>query len=289
MIPTNTTALSGGQAALLAPASTGDRQGSLSLRPEGFPVSVAAAEFDNVSKVYAGGVLRRRDIAALRDVSLRVEPGEVLGLLGPNRAGKTTLVKVLLSLCRPSAGEVRRLGRPLADRATLARTGYVHENHAFPRYLGARALLEFYGALSLAPYEVVRERVPRLLERVGLADRGDEPIARFSKGMIQRLGVAQALVNDPELLVLDEPTEGLDLEGRQLLRDVVRELRGRGRTVVLITHVLPEVEQLCDRVAVLVGGRLRFAGPLAALTRKPDGSPRKLEQALQELYTAPTP
>jgi ABC-2 type transport system ATP-binding protein len=241
-------------------------------------VSSAAVEFENVSKVYVSGVLRRRVLPAVREVSLRVERGEVLGLLGPNRAGKTTLVKLLLSLCRPTAGQLRRLGRPLFDRSTLSRIGYVHENHAFPRYLSAAALLEFYGALSLTPYEVVRERVPKLLEQVGLADRGDEPIARFSKGMVQRLGVAQALVNDPELLVLDEPTEGLDLSGRQLLRSVVRDLKARGRTVLLITHVLTEVEQLCDRVAVLVGGRLKFAGPLAELSRP-------LETALQELYT----
>ena len=236
----------------------------------------AAAEFTNVSKVYDVGLVRRRSIQAVRDVSLRVERGEVLGLLGPNRAGKTTLVKVLLSLCRPTGGSVERLGRPLADRSTLARVGYVHENHAFPRYLSAAALLEYYGALSLTPFEAVLQRVPKLLEQVGLADRGGEPIARFSKGMVQRLGMAQALINDPELLVLDEPTEGLDLGGRRLLRDVVRDMKARGRTVVLVSHVLAEVEQLCDRVAVLSGGRLRYLGPLADL--------RPLEESLSKLY-----
>jgi ABC-2 type transport system ATP-binding protein len=246
----------------------------------------AAVEFDNVSKIYTSGLLGRRTIPAVREVSLRVERGEVLGLLGPNRAGKTTLIKVLLSLCRPTSGTVRRLDRPLTDRSTLGRVGYVHENHAFPRYLSAAGLLEYYGALSLTPYEAVLQRVPKLLERVGLADRGREPIARFSKGMVQRLGMAQALVNNPELLVLDEPTEGLDLAGRQLLREVVREMRNNGRTVLLVSHVLSEVEQLCDRVAVLAGGRLRHLGPLADLKRgpKPDGSSRSLEQALQELY-----
>ena len=249
--------------------------------------AAAAAEFTSVSKVYDVGSLRRRRVTAVHEVSLRVESGEVLGLLGPNRAGKTTLVKVLLSLCRPSGGQVQRLGRPLTDRSTLARVGYVHENHAFPRYLSAAALLEYYGALSLTPSELVLQRVPQLLERVGLADRGREPIARFSKGMVQRLGMAQALINDPELLVLDEPTEGLDLSGRQLLREVVRDMRSRGRTVLLVSHVLSEVEQLCDRVAVLSAGRLRYLGPLADLKRMPDGSPRTLEDALQELYTIP--
>jgi ABC-2 type transport system ATP-binding protein len=245
----------------------------------------AVAEFTGISKVYRGGLLRRREVPAIRDVTLRVERGEVFGLLGPNRAGKTTLIKVLLSLCRPSGGRATRLGRPLTDRSTLARVGYVHENHAFPRYLTARALLEYYGALSLVPYEVVVERVPRLLERVGLADRSAEPIARFSKGMLQRLGLAQALVNDPQLLVLDEPTEGLDLEGRQLLRDVVRELRRQGRTVLLVSHVLSEVEQLCDRVGVLVDSRLVHVGPLADLTQDAaTRAPRSLEKALAKIY-----
>jgi ABC-2 type transport system ATP-binding protein len=245
-------------------------------------VTPAAAEFHNVSKVYSAGLWRRREVRALCDVSLRVERGEVFGLLGPNRAGKTTLVKVLLSLCRPTAGRVERLGRPLRDRSSLARVGYVHENHAFPRYLTAAGLLEFYGALSLMPYETVLQRVPQLLQQVGLADRDREPIARFSKGMVQRLGLAQALLNDPELLVLDEPTEGLDLAGRELMRSVVRDLRSRGRTVLLISHVLGEVEQLCDRVAVLVEGRLRHVGPLAELA----ASPRALEGALHDLYSA---
>jgi ABC-2 type transport system ATP-binding protein len=247
----------------------------------------AAAEFVRVSKTYRG-LLRRGGVQAVRDVSLAVRPGEVLGLLGPNRAGKTTLVKMLLSLCWPTSGEVCRLGRPVADRSTLARVGYVHENHAFPRYLGAATLLEYYGALSLVPHDVLRKRVPELLERVGLADRSREPIAHFSKGMLQRLGVAQALLTEPQLLVLDEPTEGLDLDGRQMLRGVVREVRQRGGSVLLVSHVLAEVAQLCDRVAVLARGRLVHVGPLAELTH-PTGAeaPRSLEKVLAELYLAP--
>jgi ABC-2 type transport system ATP-binding protein len=239
----------------------------------------AAAEFKHVSKTYSGSWFRR-PIQAVRDVSLRLERGEVFGLLGPNRSGKTTLVKLLLSLCRPTAGEVLRLGRPATERATLARAGYVHENHAFPRYLTAAGLLEYYAALSLVPYETARARVSPLLERFGLADRGHEPISRFSKGMLQRLGLAQALINDPELLVLDEPTEGLDLSGRQLMRDVVSQRREAGGCVLLVTHIVSEVEQLCDRVGVLVNGRLTHVGPLEELTSRR----RSLESVLKELY-----
>jgi ABC-2 type transport system ATP-binding protein len=245
----------------------------------------SVAEFEDVSKDYPLGFFRRRSHRAVAGVSLSIQAGEVFGLLGPNRAGKTTLIKVLLSLCRPTGGQARRFGRPVADRRTLARVGYVHENHAFPRYLTAQALLEYYGALSLMPEPDVRRRAAGLLERVGLADRSREPIARFSKGMIQRLGVAQALINDPDLLVLDEPNEGLDLDGRRLVRDVIAEQRRRGRSVLLVSHVLPEVEQVCDRVGVLVRGRLAYVGPLKSLTHDPaNESPRPLEKALQELY-----
>jgi ABC-2 type transport system ATP-binding protein len=246
--------------------------------------ATAAAAFVGVSKVYRTGLAGRRTVEALRDVSLRIEPGEVFGLVGPNRAGKTTLVKLLLSLCQPTAGEIQRLGRSLSDRSTLGQVGYVHENHAFPRYLSAVALLEYYGALTLLPCESVRERVPKLLSLVGLSDRSREPIAGFSKGMLQRLGIAQALLNEPRLLVLDEPTEGLDLNGRHLLRDVVGEVRQRGGTVLLVTHVLTEIEQLCDRVGVLANGRLVHVGPLADLNRQASGSPCSLEKALKELY-----
>jgi ABC-2 type transport system ATP-binding protein len=246
-----------------------------------------AAEFVHVSKDYALGTFGLSKRRALTDVSLSIAAGQVFGLLGPNRAGKTTLVKILLTLCRPTSGTVRRLGEPVAQRRTLARVGYVHENHAFPRYLTAAALLEYYGALSLAPYEMVKKRAPLLLEKVGLADRANDPIRTFSKGMTQRLGVAQALINDPELLVLDEPNEGLDLPGRQLVASLIRDQRQKGGTVILVSHVLSEVEQLCDRVGVIVGGRLTFEGPVSELTRGDGATPRSLEQALAELYGKP--
>ena len=166
---------------------------------------------------------------ALRDVTLSVPRGSVFGVVGPNRAGKTTLLKSLLSICRPTSGTILRLGRSVQNRSTLDRVGYLHESQAFPRYLTAAALLQYYGALSFVPARELARRIPRRLEQVGLADRAREPIAAFSKGMVQRLALAQALVNDPELLVLDEPTEGMDLVARKLLHDVVAASRPRER------------------------------------------------------------
>lgn len=232
-----------------------------------------AAEFDGVSKTYPGRV------AAVRGATLAVPVGGVFGLLGPNRAGKTTLVKMLLSLCRPTAGRVCRLGAAATDRRTLGRVGYMHENHAFPRYLSASEVLHFYGGLSGVGSAELGPRAAGLLERVGLADRAAEPIGRFSKGMVQRLGLAQALINDPDFLVLDEPAEGLDLLGRQLLKDVVRSFRSAGKTVLLVSHALPEVEELCDRVAVIAAGEVAYTGRLAELT-----AGRSLEAALRPLY-----
>lgn len=244
----------------------------------------AAAAFEDVHKVYKTGPFGRAGVAAVRGVTLSVPTGTVFGLLGPNRAGKTTLVKLLLSLARPTAGTTTRFGESSRVKRTLARVGYMHENHAFPRYLSATEVLKFYGGLSGVPSSEVGRRATDLLERVGLADRGREPISRFSKGMVQRLGLAQALVNRPDLLILDEPTEGLDLFGRQLLRDVVGELKRAGRTVLLVTHVLSEVEELCDELAVIVAGKLAYRGNLTELLTGPNGQRQGLEPALRGLY-----
>jgi ABC-2 type transport system ATP-binding protein len=245
----------------------------------------AVAEFEDIGKFYPTGFLGKDRRLAVEHITLRIHAGEVFALLGPNRAGKTTLVKLLLSLCRPTAGRGLRFQRPLAERHTLARVGYVHENPAFPRYLSAPALLEYYGALALLPESVVRRRAGELLDLVGLADRVHEPNSCFSKGMVQRLAIAQALLNDPELLVLDEPSEGLDRAGRRLVCDVVAERRRRGFTVLLVSHLLGEVEQVCDRLGVLVGGHLVYTGSVADLARDPrTGASCPLEQALDRLY-----
>ena len=246
---------------------------------------MTAAAFEHVDKLYPTGWSRRRGTWAVADVNLQVPAGQVFGLLGPNRAGKTTLVKLLLALGRPTEGKVSRLGKPASDLSTLARVGYMHENQHFPRYLTARELLRFYAALTLMKPETIPARADELLKLVGLADRAAEPISRFSKGMVQRLGLAQALLNDPDLLVLDEPTEGLDLVGRALLRDVIAGRKAAGKTVLLVSHVLSEVEQTCDRVAVIVNGSVVKDAAVAELTRDPKtGQPRPLEQVLRPLY-----
>jgi ABC-2 type transport system ATP-binding protein len=237
------------------------------------------AEFESVSKTYQRPMWAGQTVHALRDVSFGIDPGEVFALLGPNRAGKTTLLKVLLGLCRPTSGRIRRLGRPLSERSTLARVGYMHENQAFPSYLTAAGLLKFYGALSGI--------APAVLERIGLGDRAHESIRRFSKGMVQRLALAQAVLAEPDLLVLDEPVEGLDLSARGLLQEVVGDQRRAGKTVLIVSHALGEVAQVCDRLAVLVEGRLAVLGSLSSLLRDPAGGcERSLEAALRPFYVA---
>ncbi|MGF1578146.1 MAG: ABC transporter ATP-binding protein [Gemmataceae bacterium] len=248
-------------------------------------MSTPVAEFREVVKDYPVGLLRREKLRAVDAVNLKIEPGQIFGLLGPNRAGKTTLVKLLLSLCKPTSGQVFRFGKPTTERSTLIKVGYVHENHAFPRYLSASALLEYYGAMSLLSEPRVRARMPELLELVGLEDRANEPISRFSKGMIQRLGVAQALINDPDLLVLDEPSEGLDLSGRTMVFDVADKLRKEGKTVLLISHVLPEVERVCDSIAVIRSGTIVYDGSIKKLTEGPEGNQgSSLEEAVRKFY-----
>jgi ABC-2 type transport system ATP-binding protein len=224
------------------------------------------AELRNVVKEYAArpGCLR-----ALDGVTVSIAPGEVLGLIGPNRSGKTTLAKLLVSLCRPTSGEVRRFGRPASDVRTLARVGYVHEVPPFPRHETAARLLDALAALSGVRGDVRRKRVAGLIDRLGLADRCREPIAGYSKGMLARLALAHALLNEPALLVLDEPAEGLDPEGRDLLRGLIAERRRQGASVLLISHDWTEVNRTCDRVEVLQAGRLAL-GPSPVREPRPD-------------------
>jgi ABC-2 type transport system ATP-binding protein len=220
-----------------------------------------AITVDAVSKSY------RRGGFALRDVSLRVERGEIFGLLGPNGAGKTTLVKVLLDLVRPDRGATFLVG--ISSRRVDARraAGYLPEDHRFPDHHTAESALRFYAALSGIPPSVARLRAAALLEKVRLAEVAHRKVRGFSKGMKQRLGLAQALIAEPEVLFLDEPTDGVDPVGRAEFRGLLEEQRRAGRTIFLNSHLLSEVEQLCDRVGILVDGELRRVGTVRELTR----------------------
>ncbi|HUH62181.1 MAG TPA: ABC transporter ATP-binding protein [Terracidiphilus sp.] len=201
----------------------------------------------------------RKDFAgrtAVRDLTLQVARGEAFGFLGPNGAGKSTSVKMLLGLVRPTSGSALLLGEPVGSRDVRARVGFLPEHFRFYDWLSASELLFFHGRLCGLAERVLRQRVPRLLERVGLGAQHSKPIRNFSKGMMQRVGLAQAMVNEPEILFLDEPTSGLDPAGRKLVRDIIREQRDRGATVFLNSHLLGEVEMSCDRVALIRDGEV---------------------------------
>ena len=207
-----------------------------------------------------------RRVAALGGVSIDVQQGEIFGLLGPNGAGKTTLIKVLLGIVKKTSGEASLFGMPTGNRAARQRIGYLPEHHRLPRHLTGNTALEYYGGLSgLSPREV-RARRDGLLTRVGLAKWGSSAVRKYSKGMQQRLGLAQALLHDPDLLILDEPTDGVDPVGRADMRDVLRELKTEGKTVFLNSHLLQEIELICDRVAILDRGKVLREGTIADLT-----------------------
>lgn len=194
--------------------------------------------------------------SAVRDLTLKVGRGEAFGFLGPNGAGKSTSIKMLLGLVKPTSGHALLLGQPLGTRDVRARIGFLPEHFRFYDWLSASELLLFHGRLCGLTKDILRRKVPQLLERVGLGTQHSKPIRSFSKGMMQRVGLAQAIINDPEILFLDEPTSGLDPAGRKLVRDVIREQCGRGATVFLNSHLLGEVEQSCDRVAFIRDGRI---------------------------------
>jgi ABC-2 type transport system ATP-binding protein len=201
---------------------------------------------------------------AVADLTIEVQAGEIFGFLGPNGAGKTTSVKMLLSLTAPTAGTAALLGRPLGDRLARARVGYLPEHFRFHEWLTAAEFLELHGRLYGMSKAQRDQAVPRLLDLVGLAARADTKLGAFSKGMLQRIGLAQALLNEPELVFLDEPTSGLDPLGRRLVRDIIKELRGQGTAVFLNSHLLSEVEQTCDRVAFIRDGAILRTSTLEA-------------------------
>jgi ABC-2 type transport system ATP-binding protein len=225
---------------------------------------VAVVQVEALRKVFVRGIRRRRT-TAVDGISFSVEPGEVFGFLGPNGAGKTTTMKVLMGLIHPTSGSARLFGAPAGDRVARARLGYLPENPYFYDYLTGTELLHMVGRIYGLDRSERRRRAGTLLERLGLAAAAGRPLRSYSKGMLQRAGLAQALMGDPELVVLDEPMSGLDPIGRKDVRDLIVDLRDRGKTVFFCTHILADADLLCDRVGILVGGRLQDVGPLGEL------------------------
>lgn len=225
-----------------------------------------AIELEHVSKVYRR-VFGTKPVAALTDVSLTVAPGEVFGYLGANGAGKTTTVKILLRLARPSRGTARLMGRRPGGRIRH-RIGYLPEAPYFPDFLTPVELLNFYARLFSIPAPHRAHRISEVLERVGIAHRSHSVLRTFSKGMVQRVGLAQALLNDPDILFLDEPTSGLDPIARRDIRDLILDLKAQGKTVFLNSHLLSEVEMVCDRVAILRRGELMRTGTVDELVSR---------------------
>lgn len=215
----------------------------------------------NVRKTYKGS------IEALRGVDLAVGAGEVFGLLGPNGAGKSTMVKIMMTVVRATAGDGTILGKPLGDKGALARVGYLPEHHRFPAYLTGRQVLDFFGALAGMRRTERRVRTEAMLDLVRMRDWADRRLGTYSKGMQQRVGLAASLINDPRLVVLDEPTDGVDPVGRKEIRDLLLRLRSEGRTIFVNSHLLSEIEMVCDRVAIMVQGKVCAQGTINDLTR----------------------
>jgi ABC-2 type transport system ATP-binding protein len=219
-----------------------------------------AIDLGGVTKTYSGRV------QALQGVAMQVRRGEIFGLLGPNGAGKSTLVKIMTTIVRATTATGTILGAPVGHRPTLARIGYLPEHHRFPQYLTGRQCVEFFGAMSLMRRSARRTRAAEMLDVVGMAAWADRRVGTYSKGMQQRTGLAAALVNDPELVILDEPTDGVDPVGRREIRDVLLAMRDQGRTVFLNSHLLGEVEQVSDRVAIMLKGKVERSGSMSDLT-----------------------
>ena len=223
----------------------------------------SAIRIEDLTKDYAIGFWRRRSYRALDRLTLDIDSGEVFGFLGPNGAGKTTTLKLLMQLIFPTSGRAEILGRPVGDMGTRRRIGYLPENPSFYDYLTAEELLGYFANLFGYSGPDRRKRVSALLDRVGIGAERRLQLRKFSKGMIQRVGIAQALLNDPEVVFLDEPMSGLDPLGRRDVRQLILELRDQGRTVFFSSHILADAEALCRRVAVVAGGRLAASGALA--------------------------
>lgn len=225
---------------------------------------MAVLKTEGLTKDYRTGFWRTR-VRVLHDLNLEVQQGEIFGYLGPNGAGKTTTLNLLMGLIHPTAGRAWILDRDVSDVAVKAQVGFLPENPYFYNYLTGREFLDFYGQLFGIPSHERRRRIEELLDKVGLAHTGGLQLRKYSKGMLQRIGLAQALINDPQVVVLDEPMTGLDPVGRKEIRDLILDLKARGKTVFFSTHIVPDVEMICDRLGIIVAGRLIRVGRLEEL------------------------
>jgi ABC-2 type transport system ATP-binding protein len=257
------------------------------------PERPAVVQTVGLRKVYRTGFWLNQKVVSLQNCSLDIYHGETFGLLGQNGAGKTTLLKTLLGIIRPSAGKGILLGRPLGDRSVKAQVGYLPENPYFYDFLTGWELLKYTAGLFQIPAEVQRRRIPELLEMVGLAQSAarKKQLRQYSKGMLQRVGMAQALINDPQILFLDEPMSGLDPLGRYQMREIILSLKSQGKTIFFNSHVLSDVEKICDRVAILARGELLCVGSLTDLLGRADlyqvkirnGNPNVLSRWIPDL------
>jgi ABC-2 type transport system ATP-binding protein len=242
---------------------------------------MAAIEILGLEKTYMVGFWRKRPKRALQPLHLTVEDGEIFGFLGPNGAGKTTTLKMLMGLVFPTAGTARILGKDLTDPEVKAQIGFLPEQPYFYDYLTAHELLDYYGQLSGVPAKDRKNRVEEVLQRVGLTDIKGIQLRKFSKGMLQRAGIAQAILHSPKLVFLDEPMSGLDPLGRREVRDLILQLQQEGKTVFFSTHILSDAEALCDRVAIVNKGELRGVGAVEELTKSVQGKVEVVWQGTQ--------
>ncbi len=255
-------------------------------------VSDVVVETKNLTKTYRD-FWGRQKVRALKALDLQVKRGEIFGLLGPNGSGKTTTIKLLLGLLFPTSGEVNILGRPASDVAKNERLGYLPEESYLYRFLNAEETLDFYGRLFNIPAAVRKQRVAQLIQMVGLESAKKRQLREYSKGMTRRIGLAQALVNDPDLILLDEPTSGLDPIGTRNMKNLILQLKEQGKTVIMSSHLLGDVQDVCDRVGVLYQGELKELGRVEDLLKiveqteiRVDGlsdeAKRKIEKIVEE-------
>ncbi len=244
------------------------------------PVTDHVVQIEAIRKVFRVGFWGRR-VTAVDQLSLDVRRGEVFGFLGPNGAGKTTTIKMLMGLIYPTSGQARIFGHPVGDPAAKAKLGFLPESPYFYDYLTSREFLSFYGHLFGLWGTALNKRVDELLDLVGMTHARDLQLRKFSKGMLQRVGIAQALINDPELVVLDEPMSGLDPIGRKEVRDLIFRLKESGKTVMFSSHILHDAELLCDRVAMIMKGRLVACGQVSELIQQ--GTTQEVEMVIDRL------